>query len=102
MPNRGPETTALGPEILHRHRNNHVILEAPITMSKAPKVRTVILTVGVTATAITGSWYGAGLKIKQDIKKVCIIFSASESLTLSVLVRNSLADQVSPRAGSQS
>lgn len=47
-------------------------------MSKASKVRTVILTVGVTATAITGAWYGAGLKIKQDIKKVWIIFSVSE------------------------
>ena len=39
-------------------------------MSKAPQARTLILTVGVTATAITGALYGAGLKTKHDIKKV--------------------------------
>ncbi|CAD6572277.1 MAG: hypothetical protein ASARMPRED_005219 [Alectoria sarmentosa] len=38
-------------------------------MSKAPRARTVILTAGVTATAITGAWYGAGLKTKQEIKQ---------------------------------
>ena len=60
----------LAQDILHRHPRNYVILDDRKTMSKAPKARTVILTVGVTATAITGAWYGAGLKIKQDIKKV--------------------------------
>ncbi|CAD6592941.1 MAG: hypothetical protein ASARMPREDX12_006609 [Alectoria sarmentosa] len=39
-------------------------------MSKAPRARTVILTAGVTAAAITGAWYGAGLKTKQEIKQV--------------------------------
>lgn len=39
-------------------------------MSKAPRARSLILTVGVTATAITGALYGAGLKTRQDIKKV--------------------------------
>ena len=43
---------------------------APNTMSKTSKARPIILTAGVTATAITGAWYGAGLKIKQDVKKV--------------------------------
>ncbi|KAL9072596.1 MAG: hypothetical protein Q9161_003454 [Pseudevernia consocians] len=38
-------------------------------MSKAPKARTLILTAGVTATAVTGAWYGAGLKTKQEIKE---------------------------------
>ncbi len=37
------------------------------------KARTIILTAGVTATAVTGAWYGAGLKTKQDIKKVRFI-----------------------------
>ena len=46
------------------------MLNASTTMSNAPKARTIILTVGVTATTITGAWYGAGLKTKQDIKKV--------------------------------
>ena len=39
-------------------------------MSLAPRARTLILTVGVTATAITGALYGAGLKTKHDINKV--------------------------------
>lgn len=42
-------------------------------MSNAPKVRTIILTAGVTATAVTGAWYGAGLKTKQQVKQVRII-----------------------------
>lgn len=42
-------------------------------MSNAPKVRTIILTAGVTATAVTGAWYGAGLKTKQQVKQVQII-----------------------------
>ena len=42
-------------------------------MSKAPKARTIILTAGVTATAVTGAWYGAGLKTKQEIKQVRMI-----------------------------
>ena len=50
-------------------------------MSKASKPRTIILTVGVAATAVTGAWYGAGLKTRQDIKKVQV-FLRSASLRL--------------------
>ena len=39
-------------------------------MSGLRKTRTIILTGGVAASAVTGAWYGAGLKTKQDIKKV--------------------------------
>ena len=42
-------------------------------MSKAPRTRTIILTASVTATAVTGAWYGAGLKTKQEIKQVRIV-----------------------------
>ena len=42
-------------------------------MSTTSKARPIILTAGVTATAVTGAWYGAGLKTKQDIKKVLLI-----------------------------
>lgn len=45
------------------------MLKPPRTMSNAPKVRTIILTAGVTATAVTGAWYGAGLKTKQQVKQ---------------------------------
>lgn len=88
MPNWGDATTVLG----SRHpaptsKEPCVILDAPTTMSQARKVRTVILTAGVTATAITGAWYGAGLKVKQDIKKVWINFSDSDSFMLSIITR---------------
>lgn len=42
-------------------------------MSKAPNARAVILTAGVAATAVTGAWYGAGLKTKKEIKQVRIL-----------------------------
>ena len=39
-------------------------------MSNNPKVRTAFLAAAVTAITVTGAWYGAGLKIKQDFKQV--------------------------------
>lgn len=39
------------------------------TMSKAPNARAIIFTAGVAATAVTGAWYGAGLKTKKEIKQ---------------------------------
>ncbi|MCJ1456024.1 hypothetical protein MMC28_006381 [Mycoblastus sanguinarius] len=39
-------------------------------MSQASKTRTVILTASTAALAVTGAWYGAGLKTKQEIKKI--------------------------------
>ncbi|KAM0800102.1 hypothetical protein BDR22DRAFT_889763 [Usnea florida] len=38
-------------------------------MSNNVKVRTIILATGVTAITVTGAWYGAGLKIKQEFKQ---------------------------------
>ncbi|KAF6233104.1 hypothetical protein HO173_008648 [Letharia columbiana] len=38
-------------------------------MSKAPQARTIILAAGVAATTVTGAWYGAGLKMKKDMKQ---------------------------------
>ncbi|KAF1827192.1 uncharacterized protein K489DRAFT_405922 [Dissoconium aciculare CBS 342.82] len=38
-------------------------------MAPASKSRTVILTVAVAAITATGAWYGASLKIGQDVKK---------------------------------
>ena len=42
-------------------------------MSKAYNVRAIILTAGVAATAVTGAWYGAGLKMEKDTKQVGIV-----------------------------
>jgi len=39
-------------------------------MSVAPTARRWLLTGGVAAITVTGSLYGAGLKIKQDFKEV--------------------------------
>ena len=39
-------------------------------MSNNAKIRTIILAAGVTAITVTGAWYGAGLKIKQEYKQV--------------------------------
>lgn len=42
-------------------------------MSKAPKIRTIILTAGVATTTVTGAWYGAGLKTKKEMKQVRLV-----------------------------
>ena len=40
-------------------------------MSKPKKARTVILTASIAMITATGAWYGAGLKTRQELKKVC-------------------------------
>lgn len=39
-------------------------------MSQQQKIRRIIMTVSVAAITATGAWYGAGLKTKQEIKRV--------------------------------
>lgn len=58
------------------------MLNTPKTMSKAPQARTIILAAGVAATTVTGAWYGAGLKMKKDMKQVRIILRASSLQSL--------------------
>lgn len=43
--------------------------------------RRFVLTGSIAAVTATGAWYGAGLKMKQDIKQVC--FPCYTSLSIS-------------------
>lgn len=46
------------------------IAQSTAQAAQKQKVRRIIMTVSVAAITATGAWYGAGLKIKQDAKKV--------------------------------
>jgi hypothetical protein len=35
------------------------------------KIRRIVLTGAITAITVTGTWYGAGLKMKSEVKQVC-------------------------------
>ena len=48
-------------------------------MSQFPQVRRVVLTASIAAITATGAWYGAGLKMKQEVKKVVTLFLQSGS-----------------------
>ena len=39
-------------------------------MSQFPQLRRIVLTGSIAAITATGAWYGAGLKMKQEVKKV--------------------------------
>ena len=55
-------------------------------MSNNAKVRTIILAAGVTAITVTGAWYGAGLKIKQEFKQVRNILQPKSIQFLRILL----------------
>ena len=51
-------------------RMSSKIAQSAAQAAQKQKVRRIIMTVSVAAITATGAWYGAGLKIKQDAKKV--------------------------------
>ncbi len=51
-------------------------------MSQGSKARPIIMAASTAALAVTGAWYGAGLKEKQEIKQVLLLsFHAQQPFT---------------------